>query len=231
MLNDISLKPLNGQDVKQAVIILHGLGDSASGIIGLAEAFRPAMPNTEFLACDAPYPCDFSPFGYQWFSANDWSHDVVLEGVKQAAGPLNAYIDHVLASRNLEPQRLALVGFSQGTMMSLYVGPRRDKALAGVLGYSGALIGGQELKAERKSAPPIFLAHGTQDEVVPFGSMYRAVEGLRSANISVESVACQGLGHSIDDTGLTQGILFLRKIFAFTTTTINVDEYLNQPQP
>lgn len=213
MLNDVVLKPANNGQTKQAVIILHGLGDSASGIIGLGEALRPAMPETEFLAPDAPFPCDFSPFGYQWFSANDWTSAVVLEGVKKAAQPLNEYIDHVLASRSLPANKVALLGFSQGTMMSLYVGPRRTEQLAGILGYSGALIGGESLPSERKSAPPIQLIHGTHDDVVPYASMPHAIAGLRNANINVEGFPCEGVAHSIDDRGLTQGALFLRRVF------------------
>lgn len=213
MLADETLKPAGNGPVERAVIILHGLGDSASGIIGLGEAFRPALPNTEFLAPDAPFPCDFSPFGFQWFSASDWTNAVVLEGVKKAAKPLNAYIDYILESRNLTPDRLALVGFSQGTMMSLYVAFRRMPAVAGVLGYSGALIGGEDLKSERQSAPPVLLIHGTNDDVVPFPSMHHALEGLHNANINAAGLPCPGLSHSINDDGIRHGTTFLRHIF------------------
>lgn len=211
MLTDVTLQPANGGKAQRAVIILHGLGDSAEGIIGLAEPMRPALPDTVFVAPNAPFPCDFSPFGYQWFSANDWTSSVVLEGVKRAATPLNEYIDHVMATYDLTPDKVALVGFSQGTMMSLYVAPRRKPQLACVVGYSGALIGGENLPAERQSAPPVLLVHGTHDDVVPYTSMLHAAGGLQNANIDVQQYTSQGLGHSIDDGGLTQGVLFLRK--------------------
>ncbi|HAX91846.1 MAG TPA: phospholipase [Rhodospirillaceae bacterium] len=213
MLHDVVVKPADGQIVRRAVIILHGLGDSADGIISLAEVFRPALPDTEFLAPDAPFPCDFSPFGFQWFSADDWTSSVVLNGVEKAAAPLNAYIDHVMESRNLTADKIALLGFSQGTMMGLYVAPRRKKQLAGVLGYSGALVGAETLSRERESSPPIMLVHGTNDEVVPFVSMNKAVEGLRNVNMNVSTVPCPNLGHSIDDNGITHGVMFLRKVF------------------
>ncbi len=213
MLDDIKLEPEGGQKISRAVIILHGLGDNAEGIMGLGEVMRPALPETIFLAPNAPFPCEFSPFGYQWFSSSDWTPPVILAGVKEAVPHLNGYIDHVLKTYDLTPDKVALLGFSQGTMMALYVAPRREKQLAGVAGYSGALIGGETLFDERKSAPPVFLAHGTHDDVVPFAAMDMARLGLQHANINVESLACQGLGHSIDDEGLAKGILFLRRVF------------------
>lgn len=213
MLNDVTIKPLNDEETKQVVIIVHGLGDSAEGIITLGQAMQPALPETEFVAPDAPFPCEFSPFGFQWFSPNDWTSSVVIEAVKKVATSLNEYIDHIMETRKLPAERIALLGFSQGTMMSLYVAPRREEQLACVLGYSGALIDGENLPRERKSAPHIFLAHGEQDEVVPFESMNRALHGLKEANINVSALACPNLGHSVDDNGLTQGILFLRRHF------------------
>ncbi|MDD3182995.1 MAG: alpha/beta fold hydrolase [Alphaproteobacteria bacterium] len=213
MLEEVTLKPTNGGASQHAVIILHGLGDSAEGIMGLGEAMCKAFPDTEFLAPNAPYPCDFSPFGYQWFSMQDMSPAAILKGVINAATTLNAYIDHVLETRKLSPDKVALLGFSQGTMMSLYVAPRREKALAAVLGYSGALIGGELLPQERKSAPPVMLIHGTHDDVVPFSAMDQAIAGLHNVNINASSLACPGLGHSVNDLGLTQGVQFLRRIF------------------
>jgi phospholipase/carboxylesterase len=212
MLTDHHLNPLNGNKPQSAVILLHGLGDSGAGLIGLGEAWHQALPNTIFLAPDAPYPCDMAPFGFQWFSAQDWTPAVVLAGVKKAAPILNDYIDHVMASRELPPERVALVGFSQGTIMGLYTAPRRTPSLAGVLGYSGALVGGDTLPKERKSAPPIFLAHGTMDEVIPFTALAHAEHGLQNANINVTALACPNLGHSISDEGLAQGARFLRRV-------------------
>lgn len=212
MLNDQKLMPSSGQ-IKRAVVILHGLGDSAEGIISLADVFAPALPDTLFVAPDAPDPCEFSPFGFQWFSAQDWTPSVVLEGVKKAAPKLNAYLDDLMEAHNLAPEQVALIGFSQGTMMSLYVAPRRGKPLAGIIGYSGALIGGETLPQERASNPPILLVHGMMDDVVPFSAMDRARIGLQNANMNVESVPCPGLAHSIDDLGISQGVAFLRRVF------------------
>jgi len=212
MLSDNRLPPLSGGAPKSAVIILHGLGDSGAGILPLGEAWQRGLPETEFLAPDAPFPCDIAPFGFQWFSSQDWSPPVILAGVKKAEPYLNEYIDHILSSRGLPPDKLALVGFSQGTMMSLYVAPRRSPSLAGVVGYSGALIGGDTLPQERKSAPPVLLVHGMRDEVVPFSALAHAERGLQNANINVSAIARPDLYHSVDETGLAEGLRFLRKV-------------------
>lgn len=212
MLQSISLPPRSGDVPKSAVIILHGLGDSSDGIIGLGEAWAKGLPETEFIAPDAPFPCDMAPFGFQWFSMLDASPDAILKGVKKAAPLLDEFIDKVMASRGLPPEKVALAGFSQGSMMSLYVAPRREQALAGVLGYSGALVGAEALPRERRSIPPIMLAHGTADDVVPFKAMALAEAGLHNANLNVSALVCPGLGHSISDDGLAKGLAFLRKI-------------------
>ncbi len=212
MLNDQRLSPDSGR-IERAVVFLHGLGDSAEGIISLADIFKPVMPDTLFTAPDAPDACEFSPFGYQWFSAQDWTPSVVLEGIKKAAPKLNAYLDALMGEYGLTADKIALVGFSQGTMMSLYVAPRRPESFAGVIGYSGALLGGETLREERTANPPILLVHGKQDDVVPFGAMDRAREGLQNANMNVICVPCPGLAHSIDDLGAEQGVRFLRRVF------------------
>jgi phospholipase/carboxylesterase len=114
-----------------------------------------------------------------------------------------------LKRAGLPPERLALVGFSQGTMMSLHVAPRRPQAFAAVVGYSGRLAAEDTLAAEIKSRPPFFLAHGTEDPVVPFDSLAQAERALKSVGIAVETLACRGMSHGIDDAGLRRGGEFL----------------------
>jgi len=213
MLNEHSLPPLSGGKPRHAVILVHGLGDSGAGLIGLGEVWRQALPDTEFLAPDAPFPCDMAPFGYQWFSLQNRSPAAMLANVREASPILDAYIDEVQASRALPAGRVALVGFSQGTMLSLYAALRRQTALAGVVGYSGTLVGGEALSHELTSSPPVLLVHGMLDEVVPFPAMAQAERGLRQAGVQVVTHACPNLGHSIDDAGLDIGLAFLRDAF------------------
>ena len=151
-----------------------------------------------------------APYGYQWFSVQDRSPPMVLAGVQAAAPALDAFIDAELAAAGIGANRLALVGFSQGTMMSLYVAPRRAQPVAAVVGYSGRLIAPDLLAEEVRCRPPVLLVHGEADEVVPFASLGQARDGLAAAGLPVETLSCPGLGHGIDPAGLERGAAFLR---------------------
>ena len=213
-LSGPSQKPASGAAPRQLVVLLHGLGADGSDLIGLAPYWAPLLPEAEFLSPDAPFPCDMAPFGRQWFSLQDRSPDTILAGVRAAAPILDGFLDEALARRGLDERRLALVGFSQGTMMSLYVGLRRALAPAGILGYSGALIGADSLKQEIRARPPVLLVHGDADDVVPPQALPLAVEGLKYAGVTVESLMRPGLGHGIDEEGLQEGGAFLRRVLA-----------------
>ena len=168
------------------------------------------MPDAEFVSPNAPFPCDMAPYGYQWFSVRDRSPETVLAGVRAAAPSLDAFIDEELQRRGLSDAEAALVGFSQGTMMALYVGLRRARPLAGILGFSGRLIAPDLLASELRSRPKVLLVHGTDDPLVPFQSLAEAEAGLQRAGVPVETLACVGVEHSIDAEGLEKGGRFLR---------------------
>jgi phospholipase/carboxylesterase len=154
-----------------------------------------------------------APYGYQWYSSQDRSSGAALAGVRAAAPILDAFIDEVLAKRGLEESNLALVGFSQGTVMSLYVGLRREKPVAGIIGYSGRLLAPELLTSELRSRPKILLVHGTEDPLIPYTSLAEAETALKAAGVPVETVTSFGIGHSIDEEGLRRGGLFLKDVF------------------
>lgn len=201
------LAPKSG-NVKRLVILLHGLGSDGNDLIGLAPLLKDALPDTQFVSPNAPFPCDMAPYGYQWFSLQDRHPAAMLAGVQKAEPIVNGFIDAQRDRFKLEDKDVALVGFSQGTMTSLHVAPRRAKPLAGVVGFSGALIA-----VESVSTPPICLIHGEQDDVVPFPAMAHAEKALKAAGISVETHARPYLPHSIDPEGLDIAQKFLRKCF------------------
>lgn len=210
--------PAAGGKPKQLVILLHGLGADGNDLIGLARHWARMVPAAAFVAPNAPFPCDMAPYGYQWFSAQDRSPAAVLAGVRAAAPMLNAFIDEALAERGLADRDLALVGFSQGTMMSLFVGLRRAKPMAGIVGFSGRLLAPEMLASELRSRPPILLVHGTEDPLVPYGSLAAAETVLKEAGVPVETLTCPGIGHSIDENGLRRGGHFLKDVLAGKTS-------------
>jgi phospholipase/carboxylesterase len=216
-LSGPSRPPASGGRPTHLVILLHGLGADGNDLIGLAPYWARLLPTTEFLSPNAPFPCDMAPYGYQWFSSQDRSPAAVLAGVRAAAPFLDAFIDTALAERGLDDSDLALVGFSQGTMMSLFVGLRRAKPAAGILGFSGRLLAPELLTSELRSRPRTFLVHGTDDPLVPYDSLAAAQTALTEAGVPIETLTCPGIGHSIDENGLRRGGSFLKEVLYGTT--------------
>ena len=140
------------------VLFLHGYGADGADLLGLAEPLAPHLPDTTFVAVDAPERSMANPMGFQWFPI-PWidgsSEAVAAEGMRRSARKLDDFIDKVLADEGLTPDRLVLFGFSQGTMMSLHVAPRRAEAVAGIVGFSGRLMVPEALAAEAQSKPPV----------------------------------------------------------------------------
>ena len=211
-LSGPSRPPAAGGAPSRLVILLHGLGADGNDLIGLAPYWAPLLPTAEFLSPNAPFPCDMAPYGYQWFSVQDRNPAAVLAGVQAAAPFLQAFIDDALAERGLDDADLALVGFSQGTMMSLFVGLRRAKPVAGIVGFSGRLLAPELLADELRSRPRTLLVHGTDDPLVPYESLAAAEASLESAGVRVETLTCDGIGHSIDESGLRRGGSFLKEV-------------------
>jgi phospholipase/carboxylesterase len=213
-LSGPSRPPAAGGKPRRLVILLHGLGADGDDLIGLAPYWAPLLPDAEFLSPNAPFPCDMAPYGYQWFSAQDRSPPAVLAGVRAAAPMLDAFIDEALAARGLSEAELALVGFSQGTMMSLFVGLRRNNPVCGILGYSGRLLAPELLAEEMRARPRVLLVHGNADPLVPYESLAAAETALTAAGVPVETMTRPGLGHAIDEEGLRRGGHFLRDALA-----------------
>jgi len=203
--------PASGNSPRSLVILLHGLGADGNDLIGLAPTLGQILPDAAFVSPHAPDPCDMAPMGRQWFSLASRTDADILAGVRAAAPILDDFIDAELTRHGLSDDRLALLGFSQGTMMALHVGLRRAKPCAAVLGYSGALAAPETLAAEIKSRPPVLLVHGEADEVILFSAMASSAEALRANNVPVHCEARPGLAHGIDEQGLAFGAATLKQ--------------------
>lgn len=207
------LPPQAGGAPTHLVVLLHGIGADGNDVIALAPGLAPHLPQAAFVAPNAPEPCDMAPFGHQWFSLQDRRPDALEAGVRASAPVLDAFLDDELKRAGLDERHLALVGFSQGTMMALHVALRRPRPLGAVLGYSGALVAAGKLAAEIVSRPPVFLVHGDADEIVPVQALHAAVSALHAAHVPVRWSVRPGLPHGVDPRGIEEGGGFLAKVF------------------
>jgi phospholipase/carboxylesterase len=203
---------------QRLVVFVHGYGANGADLIGLADALGPHMPGTAFLSPDAPDACAGNGFGFQWFPI-PWldgsSEAAAAAGLEAAARDLDAFLTQAMADEGVTPADTALIGFSQGTMMSLHVAPRRADPVAAVVGFSGRLLAPERLQAEALSKPPVLLVHGDADEVVPFADMGRAGKALDAAGFEVFAHVMRGTGHGIAPDGLQVAYGFLKDRMGF----------------
>lgn len=190
------------------VVLCHGYGADGNDLIGLAPHWQRLLPTAAFVAPNAPEPCAAGP-GFQWFPISRLDPGAMQKGVESTAATLDAFLDAELARANLPMERLALVGFSQGTMMSLHVGLRRKPAA--IVGYSGLLAGDPGM--QDATAPPVLLVHGDADPMIPPEMCFASAAALGRAGVAVQWHISPNTPHSIDETGLLMGGMFLE--FAF----------------
>jgi phospholipase/carboxylesterase len=209
------LEPRSGT-AKKLVVFLHGYGADGNDLIDIGRAWQPLLPDAAFVSPHAPEPCAGAPMGRQWFALTFRDPDERWRGVNAAAPILNRFLDAELARRNLPASALALVGFSQGTMMSLHVGLRRPTPPAAIVGYSGLFVlpdgaAPESVKAEIKGRPPVLLVHGDRDELIPVQALFQATQDLAALEVPAEWHVSPGIGHGIDQEGLRQGGDFLAR--------------------
>jgi phospholipase/carboxylesterase len=212
MLDGPRISPANGGPAEHLVVFLHGYGADGNDLIDIGRYWGELLPDTAFVSPHGPEPCVEASFGRQWFPLTVIDLHLIEEGVRHAAPALDAFLEAELARHGLTDADLALVGFSQGTMMALHVGPRRPGPIAGIVGYSGMLAGPERLAAEAVAKPPILLVHGEDDPLIPVLALHAAVPVLGAAGFSVEWHVSPGVEHGIDGTGLTLGGEFLRRV-------------------
>ena len=208
------LPPASGGVPRQLVVFLHGYGADGNDLIGLGREWARLLPHAAFVSPHAPEACGAAPMGRQWFDLTLRDPGEMVRGVSRAAPALNAFLDAELKRHDLPQRALALVGFSQGTMLALGVGLTRQPSPTAIVGYSGALAAVEGLPANPAEAPAILLVHGDMDELIPLDAMLIAREQLAQAGIAVEWHVAQGIGHGIDGEGLRLGGAFLQQAFA-----------------
>jgi phospholipase/carboxylesterase len=213
-LNSDRREPLSGE-LRSAVIFLHGYGANGADLMGLADPLAEHLPDTLFLAPDAPEQCAGAPMGYQWFPI-PWidgsSQEESRQGLIRASDDLNAFLDGVMVDEDLLPEQVMVLGFSQGTMMALHVLPRRPDPVAGLVAFSGRLLEPELLADETVCRPPVLLIHGDSDEVVPPQALPQAAETLQQAGwTELYAHVMKGTGHGIAPDGLSVALAFMRE--------------------
>ncbi len=206
-------EPLSGE-TRSAVVFLHGYGANGADLLGLADPLAEHLPDTLFVAPDAPEACAGAPMGFQWFPI-PWidgsSEEESMRGMMSAVDDLNAFLDALMVDEDLLPEQVVLLGFSQGTMMALHVAPRREDPVAGIVAFSGRLLSPDTFSDEVVSRMPVLRVHGDEDDVVPPQSLPQAAEALQEAGFQdVFAHVMKGTGHGIAPDGLSVALAFMR---------------------
>jgi phospholipase/carboxylesterase len=211
MIDGPRMPPAAGGKPASLVIFLHGYGSNGEDLISLAPYLAKTLPNTQFVAPNAPQPVPMAPGGFQWFQIGSLDPRTLAKGLTdQAVAPLEKFIDREKERYHVDESRIALVGFSQGAMMALHVGLRRARALAGIVGISGILTGGARLKEEAKSKPPTLLIHGSEDDMIPVGALFQSAQEMAAADLSAQWHVSYGIPHAIGPDGIDLTGAFLK---------------------
>jgi phospholipase/carboxylesterase len=216
-LDGPKLEPRTGP-AQQLVVFLHGYGADGNDLIDIGRAWQQVLPHAAFVSPHAPERCMQAPTGRQWFPLTFRDPNERWVGVNKAAPLLDRFFDAELKRRDLSPRALALVGFSQGTMLALHSGLRRAVAPAAIVGYSGVLVVPPDIDPDSfaatiKSKPPVLLVHGDRDDLIPAQALFQGAQGLAALDVPVEWHLSAGIGHGIDAEGLRHGGQFLARSF------------------
>ena len=205
----LDIKPLSGEAPNKLIVYLHGLGSDGQDLLGLTPYFAPSFPNAHFYSPNGIAKCDLSPFGYQWFSLQNRNPDALMNEIEKAAPAILDLIEDKLNELKLTFENLVIIGFSQGTMMGLYLCHAFGLNMGAMVGFSGAFLPPSLIKNNKT---PICLIHGDADEIVPFSSLEHAKTRLKKAGVEIiETHVIKNLGHTIDLSGLKLAAKFLEK--------------------
>ena len=199
--------------IKNAIILCHGYGGDGKDISIIANYWKNFLPNTLFVCPDAPEICKVNPAGFQWFDLMDQTEDEILSKSLIAERVLNKFIDDVKEKNKLKIEQMALVGFSQGCMISLQTALKRKDQIKCLIGYSGKILNPNHLSQNITSRPDIYLMHGDKDQVVPVNHILEAKEFFSNKKYKINTKIFKDCEHRIPTEGLSIGLEFLKKNF------------------
>ena len=210
-LNTTILEPLSNKKPKNVVILLHGYGGDGKDISILASYWKQHLPETLFICPDAPEKCAASPTGFQWFDLSDQSPEQTLSKALVAEIKINKLIDEVKFKNNISASQIAISGFSQGCMIGLQTGIKREDKINSIIGYSGKILDVAHLKKNIVSKPNIILMHGDIDQIVTIDSLLEAKDFFNKNEYVIETKIFKNCEHRIPIEGSSLGLQFLKK--------------------
>ena len=210
-LNSVIINPQSKSSPKNIVILCHGYGGDGKDISIVANYWKNFLPDTLFVCPDAPEICKVNPGGFQWFDLMDQTEDEILSKSLIAENKLNNFIDEVKDKNNINAKRVALVGFSQGCMISMQTVLKRKEEINCLIGYSGKILNIKHMENNIVSRPEIYLMHGDIDAVVPLNSLLEAKEFFDKQNYKINTKIFKNCEHRIPTEGSSIGLQFLKK--------------------
>ena len=210
-LDVTSVPPLSKNKPRQVIVLCHGYGGDGKNISNLAINWQRFLPDAIFLCPNAPEVCVVNPRGYQWFDLTSEKEETMFEKSLAAEEKLNTFLDQVINNFQLESSNLALVGFSQGCMMSIQAGLKRKEQINCIIGYSGKVINQKHLLENINSKPKIFLMHGANDTIVSPTHLLEAKEYLKKCGLKIKTKLFKNCEHNISVEGTSLGLAFLKK--------------------
>ena len=206
-----TISALSKSKPRQAIVLCHGYGGDGRDISVLANTWQRFLPECIFLCPNAPEICVVNPQGYQWFDLTSEKEEVILEKSLIAEEKLNIFLNQVLDNFQLDTNNLALVGFSQGCMISIQIALKKKKQINCLVGYSGKVVNQKHLSDNINSKPKMFLMHGANDTIVSPTYLLEAKEYLVSRGLKIKIKMFKDCEHRIPVEGSSLGLEFLRK--------------------
>ena len=210
-LNSVIIKPSSKSSPKNVVILCHGYGGDGKDISILANYWKTFLPDTLFICPDAPEICKVNPDGFQWFDLMDQTGDETLSKSLIAENKLDNFINEVISENKLNFKDVALVGFSQGCMISMQTALKKKDQIKCLIGYSGKILNIKHLNQNINSKPEIFLMHGDKDQIVPINFLLEAKEFFNKNDYKIQTKIFKNCEHRIPTEGSSIGLEFLKK--------------------
>ena len=212
-LDTIILKPENGLEIKNAIVLLHGYGGDGQDISILSLGWRRHLPNTIFICPNGHERCTINPSGYQWFDLSKDDPEYILNESKKAETKLNKFIKEIKNEFKLQNNKICLSGFSQGCMMSLNLGLISDQRYNCIVGFSGKIINQEYLTKKKNVDADILMIHGDADEIVSPNFLLEAKDFFIRNSVNIETQLIKNCGHHIPVEASSIGLNYILEKF------------------